>query len=195
MAPKTKYTKDEIVDAAFEIATTDGFDGITARSVAARLGCSVAPIYVNFSTIEELVSAVTERITALSTQLTEQQTGRDLFEKIGKASLAFARKYPVLFREIALKPNPHIASFEPIHEQMVDAFAEDETMRELTREERKRLFLKMQVFQTGLSVMIANNLAPVSLGEKEAEELLIETGEELLEASLRSRGSARDERE
>ena len=61
MPPKTKYNKEDIVDAAFEIAKEEGFSGITARSVANRLHCSVAPIYVNFATIDDLITDVVER--------------------------------------------------------------------------------------------------------------------------------------
>lgn len=48
MAPKKKFTKDQIIDAAFEIARTEGIEFITIRKVAEKLGGSIAPIYVNF---------------------------------------------------------------------------------------------------------------------------------------------------
>jgi|GEM_PF-5552282 len=53
MPPKTRFRKEEIVDAAFAIAREKGFEEISARNVAKRLGSSVAPIYVNFANIEE----------------------------------------------------------------------------------------------------------------------------------------------
>jgi hypothetical protein len=80
--------------------------------VASRLNSSVAPIYVNFKTIEELTQAVVQRVFALSEELLAKQKGQNLFENIGRASLAFARDYPVLFRDLVLKPNPHMASYE-----------------------------------------------------------------------------------
>ena len=195
MPPKAKFSRQEIVDAAFGIAASEGFHGITARSVATRLGCSVAPIYVNFTAIEELVAAVIERVQALSGELLAREPGADLFENIGKASLAFAREYPVLFRELVLKPNPYLQSFEAVHEAMLDALAADRAMGTLSFEERRRLFLKMQIFQTGLQVMIANGLTPSWLDRAEAEELLLETGEELLAARIRTeRARARTEK-
>lgn len=54
MAPKKKFTKDQIIDAAFEIARVEGVNSITIRKVAEKLGGSIAPIYVNFKEIGEI---------------------------------------------------------------------------------------------------------------------------------------------
>lgn len=180
MPPKTKFNKENIVEAAFEIAKENGFSAITARSVAKRLGCSVAPIYVNFETIDDLIEAVVMRVFAVSDELLAKQQGTDLFEKIGKASLAFAREYPILFRELILQPNQYMTSYETLENAMIEALAEDESMYGFTQEQRKKLFFKMRVFQMGLSAMIANGHMPAWLDDKESEKLLLEVGEELL---------------
>ncbi len=180
MPPKNKFTREEIVETAFEIAKEEGFSKITARSVASRLNSSVAPIYVNFNTIEELTRAVVQRVFALSEELTAKQKGQNLFENIGKASLEFARDYPVLFRELVLKPNPYMASYEDTERVMVEALEENEEMKDWPMEERRRLFLKMRIFQLGLSAMVANGHVPSWLDEKESEKLLLETGDQLL---------------
>lgn len=142
MPPKTKFQREQIVDAAFEIAREKGFDEITARNVAKRLGSSVAPIYVNFQTIQELVEAVVEKVLAISQRLLEEQEGDDMFEKIGRASIAFAREYPVFLRELTLKPNPYMQSYESLEEVMMEAMGQSEDMRGWTQEERQNLFSK-----------------------------------------------------
>jgi AcrR family transcriptional regulator len=180
MPPKTKFNKEVIVEAAFEIAKEKGFAGITARSVAERLDSSVAPIYVNFVTIDDLITAVVKRVFTLSEELLANQKGENLFENIGKASLEFARLYPVFFRELLLKPNPYMASYETIERAIVDAIGEDESMSDWTVEERRRLFFKMRAFQLGLSAMVANGHVPSWLDDQAAEALLLEVGEELL---------------
>jgi len=180
MPPKTKFDREAIVEAAFAIAREEGFAGITARRVATRLHCSVAPIYLNFETIDDLIKAVVERVFALSEELLKKQDGPDLFENIGKASLVFAREYPVLFRELVIQKNPYTASNEAVQDAMIEALAEDETMCGLTYDERKRLLLKMRIFQTGISVMAANGQLPSWLDEQAAEALLMEVGEDLL---------------
>jgi AcrR family transcriptional regulator len=180
LPPKNKFTREEIVEAAFEIAREKGFSKITARSVASRLSSSVAPIYVNFKTVTELTQAVVQRVFALSKELMAKQEGQNLFENIGKASLAFARDYPVLFRDLVLKPNPYMASYEETEKAMVDALKNNEEMKDWTTEEIRRLFLKMRIFQLGLSAMLANGHIPSWLDKEESEKLLIETGAQLL---------------
>jgi AcrR family transcriptional regulator len=180
MPPKTKFDTEAIVEAAFAIAKEEGFAGITARSVAKRLRSSVAPIYLNFGTIDDLIKAVVERVFALLDEILKKQKGPDLFENIGKASLVFAREYPVLFRELVMQQNPYMASYETFQDAMVEALAEDENMRGLTYDERKFLLLKMRIFQTGLSVMVANGHLPSWLDDQAAEALLLEMGEDLL---------------
>lgn len=180
MPPKTKFDKNSIIDAAFEVAKEKGLSGITARNVANRLQSSVAPIYVNFSTIEELIEAVVQRVFAISEEMLSNQKGDSLFEKIGKASLAFAREFPVLFRDLSIQPNPYLASYETIENTMIAALSEDEVMRSWTLEERKRLLLKMRVFQMGLSVMVSNGHVPSWLGDQEVDELLMEVGNDIL---------------
>ena len=44
MPPKPKFTKDEIVTAAFELARAEGAQALTAREVGRRLGVSSSPI-------------------------------------------------------------------------------------------------------------------------------------------------------
>ena len=182
MPPKTKYDKDAIIEAALSIAKEEGLSGITARSVAAKLKASVAPIYVNFETIDELVDAVVERIFSISDELLKKQKGESMFENIGKASLEFAREYPVLFREISLQPNPYMASYETVEKTMLEAMSQDENMSNWKTEERRILLLKMRIFQMGLSVMVANGHVPPWIDNQGFDQLLMEVGEELLMA-------------
>ena len=189
MAPKILFDKETIVEAAFEIAKKSGMASITTRNVAKSLGSSVAPIYVNFETVEALTEAVIMRIMTISNELLEKQTGNSSFDKIGKASLAFAREYPVLFREFTMQPNAYMASYETMESVLLDTLAEDEAMKDWTINERKELIFKMRVFQIGLSVMIANEQIPSWLDEKGTEDVLMETGKELLTAiSIKRKG-------
>jgi AcrR family transcriptional regulator len=184
MPPATRFNKEAIVDAAFTLAREKGLSGISARVVAKALGCSVAPIYECFATMEELRAAVVQRVFALSDQLLSCQKGPHLFENIGRASLAFAREHPALFRELVLEPNPYMASYDQVEEIMLSALAQDETLASWSAPDRRRLFLKMRIFQLGLSAMTANGHLPSWLDEQEAEQLLIEAGDELIAARV-----------
>jgi AcrR family transcriptional regulator len=53
--PSKKIDKTAILEATFEIAKKDGFASITLRSVVKHLRCSVAPLCLNFKTIDYLI--------------------------------------------------------------------------------------------------------------------------------------------
>lgn len=188
MPPKPKYNKEDIVNAALAIAAEKGFAAVTVTSVAQRLNCSVAPIYVNFASADEMVATVMEKVMALSAELLAQQKGDNVFENIGKASLAFAGKYPVLFRELAMKPNPYMSSYDAMEDNLIGILAADEAMKNWTDQERRRLLFKMRVFQTGLAVMVANGQVPKWLDNDALEQMLIETGDDVLLAQQTRKG-------
>ena len=51
--PRVKFTKKDILKATYDIMKQDGIQNISARKIANKFKGSTAPIYANFSTIEE----------------------------------------------------------------------------------------------------------------------------------------------
>ena len=62
MPPAKKVDKDDIIKVAYKIADKEEFENINARRIAKELGCSVQPIFHNFTSMEELKNATIERI-------------------------------------------------------------------------------------------------------------------------------------
>ena len=58
MPPRTKITKDMIINAAFEIIRDDGADMINARKIAEKLKCSTQPVLYQFKSMEKIKNAV-----------------------------------------------------------------------------------------------------------------------------------------
>ncbi len=183
MPPRTKFDRQSVIEAALEIAQREGISGITARKVAGQLGASVAPIYANFENIDDLVAAVVERVFALSGELVARQRGDDPLENIGRASIAFAREYPVLFRDLVMRPNAHMDSYDALEDQLLEMMAGDERMQDWNRQDRRRLLFKLRAIHMGLSTMTAVGLVPSWLDEDEVEDILLEMGEELMLAA------------
>lgn len=185
---ESKYNKDEIIDAAFEIASIGGFEAITARSVAKKIGGSVAPIYFNFKNIEELIKAVVEKIFKLSQTILLEQTSPSLYENMGRAGFVFADKYPVFFRALVLNPNPYIQSYESTELAMLEGLKDDPVVSKLSIEERKVLILKVKALQIGFQTMIANNQYPSFITKQALQEMFIEMGHELAIIELKKKG-------
>lgn len=184
MPPKAKFTKEQIIDAAFEIARTEGLDNITARRVAEQLGSSVAPIYVNFKELDELKREVIKKVAVISKQYVTEIDSGNPFHDIGVASIRFAKEYSVLFRDLVMKPNEFMQDYdEDLGDSLVEMMKNDEDLEGLSNDELKLILLKMRIFQTGLSVMVANGLFPTQFGEEQMIELLDRTAEDIIIAA------------
>ena len=53
MAPRNKYTREEMVEAAVRVVRKKGIDALTAKALAGELGVSTQPVFTCFHTIEE----------------------------------------------------------------------------------------------------------------------------------------------
>ncbi len=103
MPPKVKFQKQEIVQAAFEVARTSGLENVTAREVASRLEVSPRPIFTYYSTMDQLKHDVY----VLAKQHYGAYIRKGLTENIpflgvGKQYIRFAKEEPQLYRMLFL---------------------------------------------------------------------------------------------
>nr|WP_225353474.1 TetR/AcrR family transcriptional regulator [Lacticaseibacillus thailandensis] len=69
MARKKTITRDHILNAAYNLVIAEDFKKFTARNIAASMGCSTQPIYLEFANMADLRQAVVDRI---KSELTER---------------------------------------------------------------------------------------------------------------------------
>lgn len=100
MPPAKKILKEKIVEAALEIVREDGLEGINARTLAKKLGCSVQPVFSNFSTMQDVKDAVLDAALARYRQYIEEgcRMAGLPYKGIGMAYIRFAKEEPQLFR-------------------------------------------------------------------------------------------------
>ena len=95
MPKKAVTTKEAIVEGAFQLIREQGLEALTARNLAALLGCSTQPVMYQFPNLETLKDLVYQRADAFHTEYL--LSGEDLLE-IGLRYVRFAREEPRLFR-------------------------------------------------------------------------------------------------
>lgn len=101
MPPTPKFTKEEIVDAALEIAREAGISSVKARDVGERLGCSSRPIFTFFTGMDELQQAVTDRAWKMfSDYLRIADDYVPSFKMRGMQMVRFAQCEPRLFQDL-----------------------------------------------------------------------------------------------
>ncbi len=181
MGPKVKFTKEQVINAAFEIAKSEGIDNVTMKKIAQKMGSSVAPIYVNFKNVNELTEALIDKIFSISQQLLIEESTGNPFYDIGRASLRFADEYKVLFRDMIMKSNSYKKSYdEKMTPVLIDEMKKDPELKDFTDEELKTILLKVSVFQMGLSVMVANGLIPEECRKQDLMDILSSATDDII---------------
>jgi len=189
MAPKNKFSKEQIIEAAFDIGKKEGIESITARKVAERLGSSVAPIYVNFKDGEELLQAVIDKTRTIALNMSKEDYTDTPFLNIGIGALRFAREYSVLFKDMVFKNIDYTEEDMNPKRQLIEQMKLDKTLQGFTTEELILILFKMRTFTYGLSMMAAKNLISENYNEKKLIELLEDTGKDIIIAArLRKEG-------
>ena len=61
MPPKKKYTREQILNEALQMARKKGIDAVVARELGKALGTSSSPIFTAFKNMEELQREVRKR--------------------------------------------------------------------------------------------------------------------------------------
>lgn len=103
MAPKNKFTRDEMVEVALRVVRAKGIDGLTAKTLADELGTSTQPVFTAFGSMD----AVRREVYAAAVRVYDGYTNTGLKEKIpffgvGMQYVRFAREEPELYRLLFL---------------------------------------------------------------------------------------------
>ena len=103
MAPKNKFTKNEMVEVAMRVVRAKGIDGLTAKTMADELGISTQPVFTAFGSMDN----VKQEVYVAAVRVCDSYTDAGLKEKIpffgvGMQYIRFAREEPALYRFLFL---------------------------------------------------------------------------------------------
>lgn len=106
MPPKSKLTKQDIVDTAVDLVRKQGMQGLNARNLATAMGCSTQPIFSNFASMEELYYSVIQRADALNKAYIDKEIALGQFpayKASGMAYIRFAKEEKELFKLLYMR--------------------------------------------------------------------------------------------
>ncbi len=159
MPPKFLFTRDQIIEAALRITRRGGLSALTARSLAAELGCSVKPIFGLFRNMEEVQQAVLSAGCALyEAYLGEEMSGGKYppYKASGMAYIRFAREEKELFKLIFMCDRSSEAqdedreSVRPLLELIQKGMG-------ISEDEAYRFHLEMWIYVHGIATMLATS--------------------------------------
>lgn len=156
--PKQTITKEMVVDAAFQLAREGGMEQVLVKNIAARLGCSVQPIYSYCQNMEGLRREVYARFRAfVRERFTREECGPGSFQAIGRACVRLAQEEPQLFKLFILCPREGVASLDDLCLSESDPRLEGAIAGELglSEEAARRLHINMIVYTVGLGAIFS----------------------------------------
>ena len=155
MAPKNKFTKEEMAEAALRVVRAKGIDCLTAKTIADELGTSTRPIFTGFGSMEDVKQAVY----AAAMRVYDGYTSAGLKEKIpffgvGKSYIRFAREEPELYRLLFLTRTPEYSAMKSM--QHLQALVRPAVMNiyHITAEEADLYFRDLWLVTHSLSTLI-----------------------------------------
>jgi len=160
MPPRTRFNQTMIVEAAVQLAQAGGLSAVTARSVAAELGCSTGPIFSNFATMDELHEALIEHIIALFSAAMAPEPGDDPLMVAGTAMVRFAADQPRLYETLFLTHHPYHAKWGPIRRRIAGWMATHPRYATLSEADRFGLVGRASVIAHGLGVEVWSGRLP-----------------------------------
>lgn len=160
MPPKTRITKDRIIQAAIEVAKQSGYESINARTVSAQLHCSTQPVMYHFSTIDAMKRAVYAKVDQLhSAYMMTIPPEQAPILGIGLNYIRFAVAEPQLFRFLFQSGYAEENSLLEMvdSEELIPVLAAMQEGTGLSMEKTKEIFLTVAMFAHGYASIIANN--------------------------------------
>ncbi len=168
MPPKAKFSKEEIVEAAFEIVRKSGEEALTAREVAAYLGVSTRPIFTYFKTMDELKNEVRKTAAERYRAYTEEGLSEEVpLYGFFKRYQSFAGENPNLYKLLFMSRNKNgegtwQSFYEPLHSKVIDSVMRIYKMDEKTAES----YLKnMMIVSNGFLSTTISNCCPYAKNE------------------------------
>ncbi|MEE0896541.1 MAG: helix-turn-helix domain-containing protein [Acutalibacteraceae bacterium] len=156
MPPKPKYTKEEIVAAAFELTREKGIDAVVAREVGKRLDTSSSPIFTIWNSMDELRAEVRELAKEKYIQYMDGIFDyTPSFKEFGMRCVRFAADEPNLFRLLFLTKQEEHSPYTRFKQDFEGIFtslmAEIENQFNLSKSQADELLSQMIIFANGIA--------------------------------------------
>ena len=168
MPPKKKYTREQILNEALQMARKKGIDAVVARELGKALGTSSSPIFTAFKNMEELQREVRKRaLMEFESYVKDALNFTPAFKYVGMKMIEFAMRDPKLFQLVYMREHDGNQTFSNLVEELGDTVGVCiEIMQndyELSKEEAELLFQQTWLHTFGICVLVAGKVCKLSL--------------------------------
>jgi len=178
MPPKARYTRDEIIEKAFQMAREKGIESVVARELGKELGTSSSPIFTAFKNMEELQQEVRKRaLQEFESYVKDALNYTPAFKYVGMKMVEFAMKEPKLFQLVYMREHDGSQSFSMLVEELGDTVEVCVRIMqkdyELSCEQAEKLFRQVWLNTFGICVLVAGKVCRMT--QEEISEMLSTT--------------------
>ena len=169
----TKITKEMILNVAFQITKTDGFDKVSNRTIAKKLNSSIRPIYYQFKNVDELNKELYTMISKYFYKyiMNDIETSPLPYKQIGINYINFAKKENKLFQLLFMSDNKNV--METLTKQKDEFTKILDIIKKYTKlksEVVENFHTEIWIFTHGIATLVANNT--IDLTDEEISKLL-----------------------
>ncbi len=183
MAPKTKFTREEVIKAAIGVVEEYGLNSLTARNVAVKLGSSTAPVYQHFAAMDELALAVIKETQRMLLEYISRPYTDRVFLNMGTGIGTFACEHSRLYRALMLEGDSYSDVVHEFFDALESEMTKDKRFVSLTDSERHVLLRKMWTFTHGLASLICVGLIK-DCNQEFIVNSLVDVGTDVIGATL-----------
>ena len=156
MPPKQKFTKEDIVEAAFSIVREQGWEALSQRSIAQKLNASIGPIYSYLKSMTHLEEAVIEKAYELlfHYSINARKENGLSFPSLGYVLFAKYEKklFKCFFNEKHTKIHQKYSQI--LWQTLREAAKNDPDYSKLTDRQKEGLHQNIVIFCYGLAILI-----------------------------------------
>lgn len=156
--PKQKITKEDVVNAAYELAKEHGPDYITVKTISEKLSCSVQPIYTYCANMEGLRREVNEKARDyVKKYISERTDSGDIFKSTGQAYLQLAKEESNIYRMFISYQRENVSSLEELYNLETNPQIAETVSKQLniTLDKAKMLHLNMLIYSIGIGMVFS----------------------------------------
>jgi len=188
LPPIKKFSKEKIIDVAYNLAKDEGLESINARRIASILGSSVQPIFHNFKNMEELKKTIYERAYKLYQEYMNSGIDKENpYKEMGLAYIKYARYYPNFFKAIFMQETPlNAENFIMADSAGNNVIKMCQKLTGLDFENSKNFHIKVWIFTHGIACLVATKT--INISEEEVSELLESSVREMAIGYVQKKG-------
>jgi AcrR family transcriptional regulator len=157
--PKSEFSRAMILEAGMGIVREQGWEQLSARTLANVLQCSTRPVYTSFSSMQEVKDLIGRQVYQILMEYQSRPVTGKPFLDMGVGYVLFARDEPSLFRLFYL---PHMLSFDLEHELQVKVnslllgkILETPDAPKQDTAQMAELLLRLRIFTHGLACYVS----------------------------------------